>query len=251
MKRLVVTADDFGLTAGVNQGILEAHRRGIVTSTSLMVNAPAAAEAARLARECPTLSIGLHFVLTFGRPIGPLDEVRALVTPESVFPRLDSGVQGMAPPSAIRAELKAQIECFADELGGPPAHLDGHHHVHALAPVLEVIMEAARELRVPVRAPTAAVARRLAAAGVPSTGAFIDRFYGEGKIDFASLLEILERLEDGQSELMCHPAREDPALAAISSYWRERPMELGTLTAPEARRAIERLGIELIPSSRL
>jgi len=251
VKRLLVTADDFGLSAGINQGILEAHRRGIVTSTSLMVNAPGAAEAARLALECPRLSVGLHFVLTFGRPLAPHDEVGALLTPEGTFPRLDSGAQDKAPRPAIRAELEAQIKRFGETVGRPPAHLDGHHHVQALPAVLEVVIEAARELSIPVRAPDAATAGRLAIAGVKTTGAFIDRFYGAEKIDLPSLLEILGSLEEGLSELMCHPAREDPALPAISSYWRERPIELATLTAPEAREAIERLGIQLIASSSL
>ena len=246
-----MTADDFGLSAGINQGILEAHRRGIVTSTSLMINAPGAAEAARLAQECPTLSVGLHLVLTFGRPLAPLDEVGALLTPKGTFPRLDSGAQQNAPRSAIRAELEAQIRRFRQTVGGPPAHLDGHHHVHALPTVLEVAIESARELSIPVRSPDAATAERLLSAGVKTTGAFIDRFYGAENIDLPSLLEILGSLEEGLSELMCHPAKEDPALSAISSYCRERPMELAALTAPEAREAIERLGIQLIASSSL
>jgi predicted glycoside hydrolase/deacetylase ChbG (UPF0249 family) len=251
LKRLLVTADDFGLTPGVNLGIIEAHRRGIVTSTSLMVNAPAAAEAARLAAETPSLAVGLHFVLTFGRPVAPLDAVGPLVSAEGRFPRLDSGVHQQAPAAAIRAELGAQLEAFERRLGRPPAHLDGHHHVHALPPVLEVVLEAARRLQIPVRAPTAATQEQLAAGGVKTTGNFIDRFQGPGRIDLASLFGILEALEDGVSELMCHPAREDPALAAISSYWRERPIELGTLTSAEAREAVERLGIDLIGSSQL
>src|SRR5919109_3618263 len=109
MKYLIVNADDFGACAGVNRGIVEAHRRGVVTSVSLMVEMPGSEEAARLARQCPALSIGLHVRLG------------------------DEGSEpgaGLSDPAACRESLDRQLVRFTELMDGPPTHLDSHHHVH-------------------------------------------------------------------------------------------------------------------------
>ena len=247
-RTLVVTADDFGLSTGVNRGILRAHLSGIVTSTSLMVNAPAVEAAAALACANPSLAVGLHFVLTFGRPVAPPSEVSPLLQPDGRFFRLGSGVHEIAPASAVRVELDAQIARFRFLTGRTPTHIDGHHHVHTVGAVRGAVIDVARELGVPVRAPDAATAGALARAGVVSTGHFIDRFYGEANVDVASFVAILSSLPEGVSELMCHPAEPDPTLEALSSYASARAFELETLTHPDVRRALEVQGIELTAS---
>ncbi|MFQ5791247.1 MAG: carbohydrate deacetylase [Acidobacteriota bacterium] len=249
MKRLIVTGDDLGLTPGVVEGIEEGHRAGILTSASLMVNAPAAAEAFRLARGTPSLSVGLHFVLTFGRPVGPAAPLAELLEADGTFARLDSGAHGHVTEEAVRGELAAQIDLFTRELGRAPAHLDSHHHVHGLPGVLEAVIDSAHRLGIPVRAPNARIQERLSAGGVRSTGHFIGAFYGSGQIGPERLVSILESLPEGTSELMCHPARPDTRLAELSSYARERYQELSTLTAPSIRETVSRLGIRLAPSS--
>ena len=215
-----------------------------------MVNAPAAEEAFTLARDTPSLSVGLHFVLTFGRPVAPRASVEALVQDDGRFFSKNAGRLDGAPPAAIAAELEAQIERFTAETGKAPRHVDGHHHVHRIPAVRDVVIETARRLGVPVRAPDAATAETLAAAGVRSTGRFIEDFYGERSTDVASLVAILDALPDGTCELMCHPAEADPELAATSSYARERARELETLTHADVRRAIASRGIALVPSSK-
>ena len=251
MKKLIVTGDDFGLTSGVVAGILEAHQRGILTSASLMANAPAADEAFRVAREYPTFSVGLHFVLTFGHPVGPPDRIRSLLNADGSFLRLESGAHCRTESSDVRPELEAQFLRFTKEVGRLPTHIDGHHHVHTQPGVLDAIITVARENNLPVRAPDGKTRDTLIASGVKTTGAFIDRFYGEGAIGEGEAIAIIESLTEGTSELMCHPAVEYSELTPISGYTHQRCRELETLTAPAVREAIERFGIELVPTSGL
>ena len=110
MKRLVVTADDFGLTRGVVEGIVEAHEIGIVTSTSLMVNAPAAEDAFEEARRLPSLATGLHFVLTFGRPFGPREPLSRLLSRDGAFLKNGSGDHSSARPDEVRERTAAELE---------------------------------------------------------------------------------------------------------------------------------------------
>lgn len=248
MKQLIVTADDFGLTEGVVTGIVEAHEQGIVTATSLMVNAPAAESAFAWAREHDTLAVGLHFVLTFGRPMGPAWPLGRLVDDDGVFRRLESGAHEEATPGQVAAELRAQLERFEANVGRPPTHIDGHHHVHALPGILGAVIEAARQHRLPVRSPDERTHARLRAIGVPTTDTFIDTFYGADRVDEAQLVATLEGLPEGTTELMCHPAHEDPELSKLSSYSEPRYAECRTLTSANVYQALVERDIELIPA---
>ncbi|HSF13932.1 MAG TPA: ChbG/HpnK family deacetylase [Vicinamibacteria bacterium] len=245
MKRLVVTADDFGLSLGVVAGIVEAHQRGIVTATSLMVNAPAAQEAFRQARARPSLSIGLHFVLTFGEPVGPREALGALLGEDGRFRRWEAGERDRVSPDQVREELRAQLRRFENGVGRPPSHIDGHHHVHAIPGVLTAVIEEARGQSIPVRSPDVRTRSRLRREGIPTDDHFVETFYGEGFVGESHLLEILRALEEGTSELMCHPAAGDDTLASLTGYLEPRYEELRTLTSERVRRALMDLGIEL------
>ena len=248
MKQLIVTADDFGLTPGVVTGIVEAHERGIVTATSLMVNAPAADAAFTWAREHDSLAVGLHFVLTFGRPVGPAWPLGELLDGDGSFRSLDSGAHDEATPGQVGAELRAQLERFEANVGRPPTHIDGHHHVHAVPGILSAVLEAARRLRLPVRSPDDRTHARLRAIGVPTSDAFVDTFYGEDNVDEDELLGILDELSDGTTELMCHPAHEDTVLPTLSSYTDARYLECRTLTSDVVQQALVERDVELVPS---
>ncbi len=250
MKRLVVTADDFGLTRGVVEGIVEAHEIGIVTSTSLMVNAPAAEDAFEEARRLPSLATGLHFVLTFGRPLGPREPLSRLLSRDGAFLKNGSGDHSSARPDEVRDELRAQLRAFEEGVGRPPTHIDGHHHVHLHPGILRVAIEEAGRLGIPLRSRGFQVRERLWLERIRTCDRFIDDFYGDD-VGEARLLSILESLPEGTSELMCHPAREDQALAALSSYVEPRVLELETLTSPAVVKALVRLGIELVPMFRV
>ena len=248
MKRLVVTADDFGLTRGVVEGIVEAHERGIVTSTSLMVNAPAAEPAFAEAKRLPSLATGLHFVLTFGTPVGPATPLKRLLDGEGRFRRMDSGAHERARPSHVREELRAQLGLFEERVGRPPTHIDGHHHVHVQPGILRAVIEEAGRLGIPVRSTEDSVRDRLRLERIRTCDTFHDRFYGDG-VSEETLLDVLERLPDGTSELMCHPARDDEDLPSLSGYVRPRFAELALLCSARVQDAVSRLGVELVPMS--
>jgi predicted glycoside hydrolase/deacetylase ChbG (UPF0249 family) len=240
---LVVNADDLGRTLGVNDGILEAHARGIVSSATLMVGFAAAADAARRTAAHPRLGIGLHVTLTGAAPTLPASQVASLVDRRGRFPAKPEGIASPSPTELL-AEIRHQLDMFRGLVGRLPTHLDSHHHSHRHPAVLDALIEVAREHRLPVRASSSAVARRLRDTGVPTTGVFVERFFGD-QAELDVLLEILDGLPEGSAELMCHPARVDDELRAGSSYAEPRARELTTLCAPEARERLERRGIRL------
>lgn len=251
MKRLIVNADDLGRSRGIDRGIVRAHERGIVTSATLMANAPGAEHAAELARTHPGLDVGVHLVLTFARPLSDPARVPSLVEPDGSFPRSPSAILGMDRIDRDEAlvEYRAQYARARDLLGTEPSHLDSHHWVHD-EPALEwAIGELARETGAAVRQHDAAQRERLRARGVRTPDSFCRAFQHGHNVEVPSLLKILERLSEdgaGVTELMCHPGEAgDADLRATSSYARERPVELATLSDPAVRAAVERHGFAL------
>lgn len=241
---LIVNADDYGYTAGVSAGIRQAHRQGIVSSTSVMMTMPAAAvELERLQSEAPTLGVGVHLTVTEGRPYR--------------LPRFWAPVElasGLASVSAtdLQAEWRAQIDaCLAT--GVPLTHLDSHHHAaYRHAKTLELLFALARDYGVPVRNPypigdaeADALAGAFAGSGVRYPRHFVDVF-AEGPFT-AALLRVLVALPVGVTELMCHPGLVDDELRRQSpSRAAARAAELAVLTDPGTRAALERLGTKLV-----
>jgi chitin disaccharide deacetylase len=223
MRWLIVNADDFGLSPGVNRGILHAHSHGIVTSTSLMVRRAAAAEAAAEASNHPGLGLGLHLDLgEWERRDGDWRHTHRVVDTES--------------GPAVATEVERQLERFRALTGQDPTHLDSHQHVHRDEPACSVIAAAAGALGVPLR----------------DTGAtrYCGAFYGQASggeplpdgISVEALVEIIQTLPEGYTELCCHPS-DDPGLE--SPYASERPLELRSLCDPSVRRAVDDLGVRL------
>ena len=222
-RRLVVNADDLGLCDAVNAGVLRAHAEGIVTSASLMVDAPAAESAVAAAAEHPRLALGLHVDL--GEWVcedGDWREARHVVDTDD--------------PAAVRAELERQLERFEALAGRPPAHLDSHQHAHRSEPVRSIMGVRAKALRVPLRH--------------HGRVRYCGAFYGHGSggaplpeaITATALARLIEALPDGATELCCHPAAAPPDATA---YAHERVQELAALTDPAVRAAIERAGVRL------
>jgi predicted glycoside hydrolase/deacetylase ChbG (UPF0249 family) len=216
-RHLVVNADDFGLSAGVNAGIAAAHHRGIVTSASLMVWQPAAEDAAALARTMPGLSVGLHLDLGEWRAAG--DEWSA------VYQRAP-----LDDADLLAAEVDAQLGRFHRLVGRPPTHLDSHQHVHRGPVVAQVLAARAARLGVPLRDRS----------GV----AYVGGFYGQdgrGRswpelLTAASLYALLSALPPGWSELGCHPGFAEDT---DSVYRDERRLEVVVLCDPALRRWLE------------
>jgi chitin disaccharide deacetylase len=246
VKRLIVNADDFGRSAGVNAGTLQAHAQGIVTSATVMVLEKAAPRGIREAAErAPTLSLGLHFTLTGGgRPAAPAKDLPVLA-PGGAFRRTREQLPQRIPEAEIRLELEAQIGIFQVLARKSPSHLDSHHHVALHPSVAPVVAAVARERSLPARAPTDECRRTLRAAGVRTPDAFVDRFYAEG-VSFRTLEDILRELPEGTSELMCHPGFPDPELTASSTYVEEREWEVEVLCDPKIRGLVRSGGIALV-----
>lgn len=263
MKRLIVTADDFGAAHEVNEAVETAHRRGILTAASLMVSGVAAADAVARARLMPQLRVGLHLVLVEGRPTLPASQVSRLIGADGCF-RSDMAALGAAiawSPRTRRqltAEITAQFEAFG-ATGLPLDHCNAHKHFH-LHPVVGGLMASigerfgVRSVRVPeeplsvlrkidpsisrsaswVTAPFARLLkRRLRAAGFATS----DRVFGlhwSGGMTRQRLGGLIEHLPEGLSEIYLHPATGAYAGSAPGYRYRE---ELEALVSPEIVRA--------------
>ena len=213
---LIVNADDFGLSEGVNRGIIESHERGIVTSASLMVRQPAAEEAARYGRKNRRLSVGLHVDLgewTVGAD-GRWDFLYKVVDTEDA--------------AAVRKEFAAQLARFRELVGRDPTHLDSHQHAHKSEPARTILLRAAQRMQIPLRHFSRGVR-------------YFGDFYGDG-LTAAKLIEMLGGLTSGITELACHPG-DDVNLA--SRYRLERRAEVAALTDPAVAAAIRDRGILL------
>lgn len=251
MKRLIVNADDLGRSAGIDRGIARAHEQGIVTSATLMANAPGAEHGAAIALAHPDLDVGVHLVVTYARPLTDPARIPSLVGPDGAFPATPDAVVGTGRVRAEEAltEYRAQFERAARLIGRTPTHLDSHHWVHD-EPALEwALGELARETGSAARQHDPAQRERLRARGIRTPDRFERSFQHDGNVSVASLLAILERIAacaDVVTELMCHPGVDgDTELLETSSYARERPVELATLTDPAVREAVEHHGLVL------
>jgi chitin disaccharide deacetylase len=208
MKWLIVTADDFGISRGINSGIVEAHLRGVVTSTSLMVDRPACEEAVALALQCPKLSLGLHLEL--------------------------DGVD----PKNVPAEIERQQMRFLELVGSAPTHVDTHHDLHRDPEVLFPLLAWGRRIKVPVRGHSE----------VRYLPKFYGRSGGETNLDQIGVDALLRLLDEvvgeGITELNCHPGH--PEAGFPSSYAAEREVEVRTLCDPKLSNEILERGFRLM-----
>jgi chitin disaccharide deacetylase len=261
LKRLIVNADDFGFTRDVNAGIVECHRHGILTATTLMANGDAFDDAVELARETPTLDIGCHLVLIGGRSL-----VTGKALPSTVAELLRALVRREVRPYE---ELVAQMRKIL-AAGIAPTHLDTHKHTHLAPPVLEAVARLGEEFGIrwvrrpfdfPLNAKAVPLAKRLTARaltvvrrrfhrvlsrhGLRTTDHFAG-FQITGRFRAQELIELLAVLPEGSTELMVHPGRCGAELQAARTRLKEsREEELKALVAPEVREALGKHGIEL------
>ncbi len=275
MKRVIVTADDFGLAVAVNEGVEIACRDGILTTASLMVAAAAAEDALERARRLPQLRVGLHVVLVDGQPLLPPDRVPALVGRDGWFRRdlVAAGIRCFFVPGArrqIEAEIRAQFQAFA-ATGLALDHVNAHNHFHLHPTVLGLILKVGREfglraIRLPrepravgigawTLAPWTALLRmRLRRAGVRYND-YVLGLSHTGAMTEAAVLDLLERSDafpdDGVAEIYFHPATRPCSELTRTMPDYDHRGELQALISPRVRAALEQRGIERIAFSDL
>lgn len=274
-KALIVNADDYGRAPGVSRGILEAHRRGIVTSTTVMINQPSVRAQLDEALNHPDLGVGLHLVFSTWRPVLSPGQVRSLVDRDGFFlgqHELWAEAERLSPEE-LHAELSAQVERFTRWAGGLPDHLDCHHWIYLYPPFFQVYADLAAQLHLPLRVPfptetdfqhavaalpyleefppdlvrgmVATDSALLESRQLPHPDRFIATFFGIEALTLGNLLHLLRTLPDGITELMCHPGYDGPGLAG-SSYRSERQLELELLTDPAVHECLAETGVELV-----
>lgn len=255
--RLVINADDFGISPAVNAGILECHAAGTVTSTSLMVRCPGWDDALPLLRNTPTLGVGLHLNLLVGAPLVPavtlVDRRSGRFLPLGALVR--RALAGRLDAAEVEAECEAQIAA-TEAAGLRLTHLDSHRHTHALPVMRGAVARIAARRNLPLRRPIESHRRfpndlvsqvhrgviawswRVTSVGAVATRA-PDHFIGvsmQGGERFAEqLAAVLDRLPAGTVEMMVHPGRVDDALASVDGYTWQRERELAALTTPSVR----------------
>ncbi len=285
VRRLIINADDFGLTSGVNRAIVEAHERGVVSSATLMANGQAFAEAVALARDTHRLGLGCHVVLVDGTPVLEPGQVRTLLDPpldRAGDPRFRGGIGnfgalallGRLAPDEIEAEATAQIRKL-QSAGIAITHLDSHKHTHLFPHVLRPLLRAAkacgiRAIRNPFErlqgsqlAASPSMWKRWIEVGVlrsfarqfreavQQAGIFTPdgtlAIVATGTLNERLLRIMIENLPEGTWELVCHPGYNDADLQAIHTRLREaREEELRILTSPSTRDLMSANGIEII-----
>ncbi|MFZ0758825.1 MAG: ChbG/HpnK family deacetylase [Candidatus Sulfotelmatobacter sp.] len=285
MRRLIVNADDFGLTGGVNRGIVEAHTHGIVTSSTLMAGGRAFEDAVSSAKSLPRLSVGCHVVLIDGDPILGAGLLPSLVSPDSGGARFRDGIKsfaaraliGLLDAGEIEAEAGAQIRKL-QSAGLSVSHVDTHKHTHLFPAVLRPLLRAARACGVhAVRNPfgprkplkssdlltrpnlwtryaEVRILRALAASFLDAARreglATPDGTFGvvvTGALDESLLRGVAALIPEGTWEFVCHPGYNDDDLKSAGTRLRDsRETELRVLTMPEVRKSLLNAGIELI-----
>jgi predicted glycoside hydrolase/deacetylase ChbG (UPF0249 family) len=285
MKRLIVNADDFGLTQGVNRAVVACHERGIVSSATLMATGACFDEAVALAKTMPDLSVGCHVVLVDGEPLLPASEVRSLLAPgttrfyHSISEVLAAVARGRFNAGEVEAEAAAQMTRLRNA-GIATSHFDAHKHTHMFPSILKPLLRAAdangiAAVRNPFEAPgavsigeafgdstlflrkTETTLLRLALRGrwlreVNKSGlTTTDGSLGvaaTGTLDAARLRSMLRQMTPGTWELVCHPGYNDRELAKVRTKLREsREVEMAALQSITREELREEFDTELTP----
>jgi len=239
-EAVIINADDLGLWPSVDRGILAAWAAGAVGDSTVFANARALEEILARARAVG-LPVGIHLNLTFGRPLSDRAEIPALVTADGLFMKRRAWALPL-PAEQVRLELNRQAERVL-AAGGQPSHLDTHHHIHTYPEVLAVVIELARELRLPVRSVNPEMRAALRKAGIPTPDHFSMAFYGESAT-VETLISLAQDCPGGILEIMTHPGYADPILP--SSYRDDREHELAVLTDPVWREFLTAHGLCIV-----
>ncbi|MDR9854205.1 ChbG/HpnK family deacetylase [Paenibacillus sp. VCA1] len=238
-RQVIINADDFGLSPAVNGGIIRAYQAGGITSTSLMVNMPGSEDAVNASRWLQGLGIGLHFNLTYGKPLSNPASIPSLVRPDGVFH--DGRTMRFRDAADVKKELDAQWNRMIGT-GLIPTHLDSHHLLHQNDPVIyKVMAEKAVIENVPLR--KSQIVHPLRGVQLPGmTDAVLLDTYGDSGAK-QRLMRYLRSLPEGITEIVCHPGYVDDVLRGISEWTDIRERELSVFTDPDLAYAMQSMGI--------
>lgn len=257
MKRLIINADDFGLSLGVSRGIALAAKTGVLTSTTIMGNMPDLGEHLRLLNDAP-VGLGVHLVLSAGKPRLEPNVVPSLVDNQGCFRRNFRQAVKLATPEHVKQEWQAQIEHILS-LGVRPTHIDSHHHVHMAPKLIRIAIELAHYYRIPAirrltwrdvtREQRLGLAALVFPVVIPSA-----RIIARSGLKYpAGLISLTEKnlgrlfnFREGTYEIFCHPGVVDAELRSKSSLLAEREDELKLLTTPSTRQMLEQARVELV-----
>lgn len=247
-KVLIINADDCNLTAQVTAAILKAHRQGIVTSTTFLVNLPVDLEVIREMNTFKRFGVGLHLNITLGKPLAKASLVKSLLQKNGQFKKKSHYATQKFPPVAdIEEEFKAQLHRFVILFKRLPSHVDVHHHMHDYRPFLEALASVAKKNHLPIR-----WTHLLNEQETKSRYPFLkttDHFYGNLDPHTFWTEEVLRHLlftlPEGTNEIMCHPGWVDDELCAISSLTLPREREYQLFSMKELRQYIAHLDIKL------
>lgn len=242
MKKIIINADDFGMSSSVNRGIVEAMTKGIVSSTTIMMNMPKAQEAIEMAKQHNITSIGIHLNLTKGYPLLSKEEIPLLVLDSGKVKDIRKEVITPEIKKQIKKEFIAQIDSFYAH-GLQPTHLDSHHHIHMLEGINEVVKELAIQYNLPTRSFNFNSSENTE---TPPTPDFLDcAFYGS-RVSTENLLNLLTKDNKGIVEIMTHPGYVDQELYEISIYNDMRKVELDILSSPEVLEFVRKNNIRIV-----
>ena len=246
--RLIINADDCNLTPGVTRGILEAHDRGIVTSTTLLMNRPLSSQTVRELKKRKRLGLGVHLNVTLGEPLSPRSKVGTLLQPDGRFRRPPDYGKKRPKSREVVCEYEAQIRRFEKHFGERPDHLDTHHHLHDDPVFFEALRTVAEKLNIPVRRSRIFLLEN-------QTLQTTDYLFGNLEAHYIwqeeSFFGVVKNLPEGTGEIGCHPGYCDAELKKISSMKIVREKELRLFSDRSLRKALSDFGIELIRFSNL
>ena len=252
MRQLIVNADDCNLTGGVTRAILDCYEKGIVSSTSWMVNLPSNPEMVLQVAKSG-LGVGVHLNVTSGKPVSNLEDIRSLISPEGAFKKKDDYLKSSPSPEELVHEYELQIALFKKQFGRAPTHLDTHHQVHDVPVFMQALAHVAREAKLPIRR---SLLMREADfkkkyPGIISPQSLIGDLGVHAFWTAEKLERSLSEMLPGITEVMCHPGIWDAELQRMTSMTVTREKEYAFFSSPHLKKVLERLSIRLINFSQI
>ena len=244
--KLIINADDFGYSPGINRGILWGFRRGVITDTSLLINQPFTAEAVQISKDCPGIPVGLHINLTRGVPVSNPYDVNSLLDKHGYFKKAGHFLPDSIDAAHVEKEVLAQLECFY-HAGLEATHLDAHQHIHCYPVVMKAMVKGAKIYGIPVRSIDQKTRFILNTEKILTPDYFISDFFSSATIN--NLRSVLSsaaaKYPRGVVELMTHPGFND-GNPQNSSYYSQREEELKILCSQDMQAMLQDLQIELV-----